>query len=113
MSRLGGSGMHDWDADFRRNAIGGIVVRDLELKAATVAYAPLQEMVERMFTSADRVGIVAVLDHQIAPTDPAVEARVVGRRHFRLDPAVPFGHVYEFESMEAYELWQEWGSPRV
>ena len=105
---------HDWDADFRRNAIGGIVVRDLELKSATIAYAPLQEMVERMFTSAGRVGIVVVLDHQVEPSETTgIEARVVGRRHFRLDPAVPFGHVYEFESMEAYELWQEWGSLRA
>lgn len=104
----------DWDGDFRRHAIDGITVRDLELQTAEIAYPPLQEMVERMFTSPDRAGIVAVLDHQVVPSDdPAVDARIVGRRHFRLDPAVPFGHIYEFESMEAYELWQEWGSPRV
>lgn len=30
----------DWDADFRRHGIDGIIVRDLELQSATVAYAP-------------------------------------------------------------------------
>lgn len=33
-------------------------------------------------------------------------------RNYRLDPNVPFGHVYEFPSMEAYELWIERGSPQ-
>lgn len=98
---------HDWDADFRRNAIGGITVTDLLVQSVQTSYAPLQEMVERMFTSVDRAGIVIVFDSQIVGT------QVIDRQHFRLDPKVPFGHIYKFESMDAYELWQEWGSPQV
>lgn len=102
---------HDWDADFRRNALTGIIVRDLAIQSATIAYAPLQEMVERMLTSPEPTGVAVVLENSIA--EVSGEVRVLGRRHLRLDPHVPFGHVYEFESMDAYQQWLEWGAPKV
>lgn len=103
----------DWDRDFRRlSAEESLSVRDLVIQQAKIEHAALQEMVERMLTSPERCGVAVVITHQ-AEFDPmpGEPYRITEERNYCLDPHVPFGHVWEFPSMEAYELWYERGCP--
>lgn len=97
----------DWDADALRNGIFEPTIRDLVLKQIQLEHNALEEMVERMLVSPVRCGVVVVLN-EIIDLD---NLEASSTRHYRLDPNVPFGHIYEFPSMKAYELWQERGHP--
>lgn len=101
---------YDWDRDFTQN-LADIVVRELEIEAASYGLPSLDEMIERMLTSSDQLGIAIILEQRIVEMVGTDAFRVIGERHFRLDPHVPFGRVYEFPSMNAYEIWQERGCP--
>lgn len=100
----------DWDRDFRRLMAEseGISIRDLVVSIAALEHKAIEEMAERMLVSPEPCGIVVVLNQIISLDDPYAPSR-----SFRLDPNVPFGHMYEFPSMEAYELWQERGHPKL
>lgn len=84
-----------------------IPIRDFILEHIRLEHAALDEMVERMLVSPTRVGIAVVLN-EIIDLD---NLEAVGMRHYRLDEHVPFGHIYEFPSIVAYEAWQERGHP--
>lgn len=107
-------GDFDWDSDFRRmqGREGSIIIRDLAFTAVAYEHAALEEMVERSLTAPERCGIAIVITKQ-TEFDPVAENlyRAISERSYRLDPNVPFGHIYEFPSMEAYEVWQERGCP--
>lgn len=99
----------DWDSDFRRmQANDELTIYDLALQQIRLQSAALEQMAERMLVSPERCGIVVVIEN-VFDLD---NLRAAGYRHYRLDPNVPFGHVYEFPSMEAYQVWIENGSPR-
>lgn len=103
----------DWDRDFRKHALP-ITIRVLAVEHVKLEHAALEEMVERMLTTPESSGIAVILDHQVVasyPEEEGDEVQVIGHRHFRLDPNVPFGRIYEFPSMDAYEIWQERGCP--
>lgn len=86
----------------------GIPIRDFVLSQIRLEHNALEEMAERMLVSPVRVGI-AVIINEIIDLD---NLEAVGMRHYRLDEHVPFGHIYEFPSMAAYEAWQERGCPQ-
>ncbi|QIG59023.1 hypothetical protein SEA_FRANSOYER_15 [Microbacterium phage Fransoyer] len=107
----------DWDRELRREvARGDLMGRVLTLEGMHFEYRDraLEEMVERMLTSPDPSGIAVVITSQ---TDFLPEPNADGlyratqERHYRLDPNVPFGKLYEFPSIEAYEVWYERGCP--
>lgn len=106
----------DWDADFRREqARVELTIRDLALEVMRLEHQALEEMAERMLVSDPPAGIAVVLtskrDLSFEPDLDGVY-RMEDYRQYRLDPGVPFGHIYEFPSIEAYEVWHERGCPR-
>jgi len=107
----------DWDSDFRRlQAEVKHTVRDMIIEQVRIEHAALEEMIERMLVSPIRCGIAVVLDTNVQENyDATMRGEEVtefrGHRNYRLDEHVPFGHIYEFPSMESYELWQERGWP--
>lgn len=106
----------DWDADFRRNGMSDAdqIIRVFALEQIKIGHDALEEMIERMLTTSGSGGIAIIIDNLAVPMHPEEHddmLRVVGTRHYRLDPGVPFGRMYEFPSMAAYELWQERGRP--
>lgn len=105
---MSNSSGYDWDRDFNQN-LADIVVRELEIEAASYGLPSLDQMIERMLTSPEQVGIAIVIDNRIDPDEEGLH--VITERHFRLDQHVPFGRVYEFPSMDAYEIWHERGCP--
>lgn len=105
----------DWDSDFRREqARGDLVARVITIEAVRHEHQALEEMVERMLTAPEPCGIAVVITHQTEfsaePETPNLY-RAIQERNYRLDPNVPFGKLYEFPSLEAYEVWQERGCP--
>lgn len=101
----------DWDSDMRRmQAETNLIIRDLVIRQMRLEHAALEEMVERMLTSPIPAGIAVIIMHE---TEGGIEDGyfVHESRNYRLDPHVPFGHVFEFPSMESYELWVERGWP--
>lgn len=104
----------DWDADFRRNGMSAAdqVIRVLALEQIKVGHNALEEMIERMLTSPLEVGIAIVVQNDVETGSfETGDYRIRSERHYRLDPGVPFGRMYEFPSMDAYEMWQERGCP--
>lgn len=104
----------DWDADFRRNGMSAAdqVIRVLSLEQIKIGHEAIEEMIERMLTSPSGWGIVTVLQNSIETGSfDTHDYQITWERHYRLDPGVPFGRLYEFPSPEAYEMWQERGCP--
>ncbi|QJD53236.1 hypothetical protein SEA_TEMPO_13 [Microbacterium phage Tempo] len=98
----------DWDNDWLRlKAAEGLTIRDLVLNQAAMRHNALEEMIERMLVSPMSCGIAVVIEQIINLDD--LEGSLT--RHYRLDPHVPYGHLYEFGSMVEYESWQERGCP--
>ncbi|QUE25563.1 hypothetical protein SEA_SADLAD_16 [Microbacterium phage SadLad] len=105
----------DWDRELRREiARGDLMARVLVLETVRSEHRALEEMIERMLTSSEPCGIAVVITQQ-EPFEPVEEGsllfRAVHERNYRLDPNVPFGKLYEFPSIEAYEVWYERGCP--
>lgn len=100
----------DWDAvplRMRAELDASIGIRDLVLQRIKAEHEAIEEMTERMLTSPEGCGIAVVLN-EIIDLDN-LEGSLT--RQYRLDPHVPFGHIYEFSSMRSYEAWQERGYP--
>lgn len=98
----------DWDNDWLRlGPPEGLTIRDLALNMAAMRHNAVEEMVERMLVSPVPCGIAVVINEVINVND--LEGSMT--RHYRLDPHVPYGHMYEFGSMAQYESWQESGCP--
>lgn len=77
-------------------------IGDYVLGLAKQQEAALEEAVERMLVSPTPCGI-AVIDHEIIDLDNlsgSLETR------FLLDPAIPFGTIFQFPSPTAYEKWR-------
>lgn len=99
-------GGFDWDGELR-SLQGQETIRDLALQVARYDHEAIEEMVERMLVSPIPCGIVVVIS-EIVDFD---DFKASSTRQYRLDPHVPFGRLYEFPSMQAYERWQERGHP--
>lgn len=101
----------DWDSDLRRlRAETDLIIHDLALRQVEIEHKALAEMIERMFASPERAGIAVVISHeQSGDLDNGYYMHEY--RDYRLDEHVPFGHIYEFPSMESYQLWEERGWP--
>lgn len=96
----------DWGSELQ-SPRGQGMIRDLALQVARHEHRAIEEMVERMPVSPIPCGIVVVISEIVDFDDFDASST----RQYRLDPHVPFGHLYEFPSMQAYERWRERGHP--
>lgn len=104
----------DWGVK-HPDASDHIAIRDLLVQQMNTEHKALDEMIERMLTAGIRAGIAVVINANVEPTfDPDATSTTISyysERLYRLDEHVPFGHVFEFPSLQAYERWQERGHP--
>lgn len=102
----------DWDSDMRRlRAEVDQSIRHLALEVLRVEHENLQQMIERMLVSPTRVGIAVVIIQEPAEELGPDHWVMHETRNYRLDEHVPFGHIFEFPSLESYHLWEERGWP--
>jgi hypothetical protein len=76
------------------------IIRQLTMTQIAMQHQALETMAERMLVDPAGRGIMVVLDSE------------AGTRTYRLDPGVPFGHIFEFPSQDAVERWRDLGCPR-
>jgi hypothetical protein len=88
----------------------GIPIRDLALSTIRLYHSELEEMAERMLTDPEGRGIMVILDPMASFDEQLM--RFTGTRTYRLDPGVPFGHIFEFPSEAAVDEWRARGCPQ-